>query len=964
MQITGQDDQLVGRERERIELERLLDEAQAGRGGLVLLAGEGGVGKTRLAHTVLAGRGLLVLTGAASQAVAVPFGPIVGILRAYLRVVPEGLDASGPLAGYLALLLPELGPAPAEGDLATLFEAIRSAIVAIARRQPTAIILDDLHWADATTLDLLPALANALAQEPVLIVGAYRSDEIPRGHPLRRLRSELRRAGRLRELTLEPLDRAATAALAARLLGGIPSRNLADVLFDRTQGLPFFVEELTASLVAGGRLQRIPSGFDLLDDADVAIPDTVRDAVLLRIDMLSGQGRRALEVAAIAGLYFDLDLVAELAETEAGVAEALEGAIIREIGPGQGAFRHALAREAIYSDVSWMRKRDLHRRIAAHLEARGVPPGVVAEHWLAGRELERARAALLAAAAAAAAVHAAREAAQAARRALDLWPDGEDEAGRLAALDLLGRSAQLTGALPEAAWAWREAADGRRRCRDTQGYAEAERQLALVCDLQGASERAIIARQAAAEAFTELGQIAEAAVERLAMAAQLQRTGNSAAALRMIGIATEQAQQAGRVDLQVRALGLEAAALADQQQIADGIERLRAGLARALEANLVGPAADTYLQLGFMLQRTADYSGARDTFLTGFSFCQARDAPEMATTCLACFAGILQRTGEWDRALELCRELLASSATPIGMRAIAGWVSGSIVAWRGAAQRSRALVAEATVQARQVGDTLTVLYGAWIRAYLDELGGAHDSAVERYQFVLEQWAEVGVRHLVVRPLCWAATCFAGQGRADLAHRCASALAEIAASVGNAESLAGLAYGIGELALLQGDAARAAHQFEQALGLLRELAVPFECAQAQLRTGVAHAAAGQREAAVAHLTSAYHTARNLQARPLIEAIGRELTTLGEPLDQRLGRRAARQLTHSGLSRREREVLRCLAVGRTNREIGQELFLSPRTVEMHVANILAKLDSRSRAEAAQKARELGLLSADAE
>ena len=153
-------DQLIGRERERALLQACVAEALAGRGSLVLLAGEAGVGKTTLARRVLAGSGLEVLEGFGVQGGASAFGPIVEVLRSRLRSEGGGRLIEGPLAAHLALLLPELGPAAPEGDRATLFEAVRLALAAIAARHPAALFLDDLQWADDATLELLGALAR------------------------------------------------------------------------------------------------------------------------------------------------------------------------------------------------------------------------------------------------------------------------------------------------------------------------------------------------------------------------------------------------------------------------------------------------------------------------------------------------------------------------------------------------------------------------------------------------------------------------------------------------------------------------------------------------------------------------------------------------------------------------------------------------------------------------------------
>lgn len=309
---TEGDNHLIGREREQAELGRAIAHARQGRGTFLLLAGEAGVGKTRLAQETLAGSDLLIIAGVAVQEAAPPYGPITAALRAYLRIVPDGLTHCGPLTPHLALLLPELGPAPSGGDRATLFEAIRCAFEAIASHQPTAVFLDDLQWADNTTLELLPALAGTLARVPLLVLGAYRSDEIPRGHPLRRMRTDLRRAGRLHELAVEPLGREGTAALAAQVLDAPPDPWLTSVLYDRTQGIPFFIEELAAALAASGRLRLGTGEVSLVVGEDMPVPDTVRDAVLLRVERLSAAARRALEVAAVAGSAFDLGLVADL----------------------------------------------------------------------------------------------------------------------------------------------------------------------------------------------------------------------------------------------------------------------------------------------------------------------------------------------------------------------------------------------------------------------------------------------------------------------------------------------------------------------------------------------------------------------------------------------------------------------------------------------------------------------------
>ena len=196
---------LVGREQERSALRDAIAIAERGDGGILLVAGESGVGKSTLVDSVLAESERLVLSGASDQRAVRPYAPIVEALRAYGRASPDGLRGSAPLSPHLALILPELGPRPSETDQATLFEAVSNLFDQIAGREPLVVFLDDLQWVDGATAELLLHLDRVLGRAPVLVLGAYRSDEVPRGHPLRSVRSELRRRRRLRELTVEPL---------------------------------------------------------------------------------------------------------------------------------------------------------------------------------------------------------------------------------------------------------------------------------------------------------------------------------------------------------------------------------------------------------------------------------------------------------------------------------------------------------------------------------------------------------------------------------------------------------------------------------------------------------------------------------------------------------------------------------------------------------------------------------------
>ena len=950
-------DPLVGREDEHEELSRALAAACRGEGGLLLLAGEAGVGKTRLATEALATGEVLSLEAAATPDVASPYRPIVSVLRAYLRLVPGGLDDCGPLSRYLALLLPELGDAPEGGDRPTLFEAIRCALTTIARRRPTAILLDDLHWADDTTLELLPILAGAIANEPLLLVAAYRSDDVPRGHPLRRMRTDLRRAGRLNELVVEPLNAEQTTILAARILGRRPSPTLATTLFLRTQGIPLFVEELAQALASSGRLQETPHGLDLVGNGELPLPETVRDAVLLRIEGLSDEAKEALDVAAVSGLRFDFGLVADLA-SDRGLEEAIEAGFLIEVEPGQGAFRHALAREALYHAAPWRRRRRLHREVAERLEGARASPAAVAEHWIAAREPEQARRALVAAAEGWYVVHAYRDAARAARRALELWPENEDEADRLAVLERLGDCAHLAGDFAEAARAWREAAEGRALVGDRRALAEVERRLAGLYELQCDWDRALTSRAAAADGFRDSGLPGEAAAERLAAAANLQSAGSLTAALDLVALAAGEAGEAGRDDLTARLLGLEGLVRARLGDPAAGVELARAGLSLALDKSLTGPAAEIYERLGLILENASDYPRAVNAWTDAYEYCETHGVSAKAHLCLACLAYVMRKTGEWDRAIGICRDVLAADNPPLAARCAAIGQPGLIHVLRGDVRRARAPLAEAFALAQQIEFLIMKIDSAWGLARAYQLDGQDEQAAVRCRLLLELAQVAEDSHCPVAAVRWATSRFASQGAAAEAGACVEVLARSSAT-GNPEALAALAHGLGEVALLDGEAEQAAMQFTQALELLRDLELPLDRAETQLRAGAALVAAGERESGIERLSDAYHSARKLGARPLAAEAAEALTYLGEHVDRRLGRRAAGLLERGGLTRRELEILRLVAAGGTNREIARDLFLSPRTVDMHVRNVLRKLDCRSRADATRKAGELGLL-----
>lgn len=942
---------LLGRDAELAQLGAALQRARGGAGGVLLVSGDAGVGKTRLLAELTAREAdALVLGGAAGQTGGAPYGPVVSALRAGLRARPGVLDPAAPLAAHLAMILPELGAPAAATDRATLVEAIRCALERYARDQPVLMVLDDLHWSDEATLELLAALAEPFGELSVLVVAAYRSDGLPRDHGLRRLRHELRRAGRLEEVALGPLAPDDVAALLTRAFDAAPAPSLVRSIYDSTQGTAFFVEELAQALVVSGATRAGAQGVELDRQREIPIPDTVRDAVLIRASELSVAGRAAAEAAAVAGETFDLDLVGSLSTPE-GVAELLEHGLARERDAGTAAFRHALTREALYADVPWMRRRALHRAIAEALEPAGLPSREVATHWIGARDDARARDALLRAIVEAEGVHAFRDGAEAGRLALDMWPDGADDDRRLDTLERYARCAELAGELAEAGRAWRELAD----VRDGIERARAQRKLAAVLDLRGERGPAFTARQVAAEDFAAHGAPDDAALELLVMANQLRLAAQHGEATELAERARAQAERGGRRDLELRALGVEGMARAKQGEYAVGLETVRGALAVALEHGMTVVAAELYQRLSVVLYDGADLRQAEEALETALGLCDANPDASLESACLTCMAYVLRERGDWPRAGEMSQQLIADGT--------AVWVAegllGAIRCYEGRYGAARRMLSSClTVATRQSHYNMTVDATAAL-ARLAAAEGDVEQAAAHCRALLTRWSDSDDHHYAITGLRWASSFFAAEGLAACVHECADALSRIASRTGQPDALAALACAIGETALLDGDATTAAAQMGRAAELHRDLDMPFERAQVELRAGLAAAAAGDRERALDHLGCAYRIARKLGARPLAADAAREVAALGESVSRRLGVRAAADADGAGLSRRELEVVRLLAGGQTNREIAEELVLSRRTVDMHVRNILRKLDCRSRVKAVTRAGELGLL-----
>src|SRR5215813_5373935 len=446
----------VGRARELARLRDLLARAAAGEPLVALVGGDAGVGKTRLVGQLAAaarGQGVRVLRGGCVPLgeEGVPFAPVIGALRGLAGALdPAELEAvAGPARADLGRLLPGLGwdgadPAAAVAGAAQgrLFELLLGVIERLATSAPLLLVMEDLHWADRSTRDLVAFLAASLRPGPVMLVLTFRSDELHRAHPLRGLLGELARNRRVQRLELPRFTRAELAEQLAALLAGDPPARVAEDIYARSEGNPFFAEELL----------RAGEGRGL-----GALPSSLQEVLLARVVRLRRGTQQLLRVAAAAGPGATQPLLAAVAGMDDaalldGLREAVDQQLLLPEPGGEGyVFRHALVAEAVYAELLPGERVRLHTALANALEA-GIEPGGppaaraarLAYHWSAAGDQPRALAASIQAAAAAERIYAFAEAQLQLERVLRLWdrvPGAQQRAG-MDRVSLLSRCAE------------------------------------------------------------------------------------------------------------------------------------------------------------------------------------------------------------------------------------------------------------------------------------------------------------------------------------------------------------------------------------------------------------------------------------------------------------------------------------------------------------------------------------------
>ena len=959
---------LVGRTAELDRMRKLLGDAEAGQPVVMLVSGDAGVGKTRLISELAreaAGRGYVLLSGRCAElADTVPYLPLADALRG---AGSEHVAAAIAARPVLARLLPDLESLPATGDLPEvsqqqLFGAVLGMLTELAGETPVLLVLEDLHWADRSTRDLVTFLSRVLRTERVALVVSYRSDDLHRSHPLRPLLGELQRLPSVTVIELGPLDPAAMAQHLTQVAGGPPDAATISRVIERAEGNAYYAEELLAATTSGHEL-----------------PARLADLLVARTVELSAPAQQVLRAAAVTGRRLDDELVRKAsglaaADYEAGIREAVAHQLLISDDHGRLVFRHALLREAIYNDLLPGERTRLHGRLA-ELLAQRPGDGAAAElavHYLASHDIPGAFAASVRAGREAWRLGAPAEAHRHQDQALALWDrvaNPEElsgmSRGKLAFRSALGLAE--AGEVDVAVTRLRRlvAALERAEDRDPHLLTKAMERLGFfLIDIDQDSE-AVAVTKAAAEILPSDPPSRDRARALATYARASLSLPDASVARALANEADAAAAAAGAPWLQADALVTLSVLTERAGQVGDAV----ALAAKALE--LVGDADWPEVELRSLTALARMQLESGDLPAAAASAHRGVERATGAGLNLAPYGLDVHylhylahvADGNWEHARQLADEfpVRPGNVAEARLSAMALFIDVA----RGSA---RVAERQAWLAPYLASDLMTEYIATGLFAedayWAGDLGGALTAAKTTID-AAKAWGggeEIGQ---VIRPAAIGIAALADQARlARAAGQPDDAL------VAEAEMLAAAARrgahtnwradlgvdGQGWLAWAEAELSRAAGENDpekwRSVGTTFGPAFVYETARVRWRLAEALAEAGRRDEAQQEWQLASAAAGELGATRLRAA----LTELGRRARFGPGTRQVTRL--GGLTNRELEVLRSVAAGRSNREIAAELFISDKTVSVHVSSILGKLGAASRTEAAAIARDNGL------
>jgi DNA-binding CsgD family transcriptional regulator/tetratricopeptide (TPR) repeat protein len=990
---------LVGRTRELAELEGIVERSRRGERAVAFVGGDAGIGKTRLVTAVAerarAGDVEVLLGGCLDlDAGGVPYAPVVEALADLVeRLGPDEAEgALGPEAEHLGPALAVGGRADElTGQTATL-QAVRRVLAHLARRRPVLLIVEDAHWADRSTRDLIAFLAGAPSPTPVALIVTYRRDDLHRGHPLRPLLAELARRPHVEHLGLEPLGRADASALLAAVLGAPVDPALAEAIYRRAEGNPFFLEELA----------RAGAG------ASGEVPSIVSEVMTARVAQLSPNAQEVLRAAAVGGRRVTHDrLAAVVAVDEHDLAAALreaQAANLVTVEPERRRyeFRHALLHEAVYRDVLPGERRRYHTSYAEQLTAERAgargPAGIedlaeLAHHWRGADRWDEALTATLAAAAAAEAAYAMPEAHRYYELALQLWEPDDQSDGLAAVHAPTGRPTDRVGPADGERPLRRDvllrAADAASR---TGAFARAVELVTTAIDEldpDADPTAAGLLHERRAWFLWRAGREDAAVIEYREAVRLVPATPRSAARARVLAAYADALERGGTPD-EARPWADEAVAIAREvgSPFDEGHARHALGVALEAAGDTDGALAELHLARE-LAERNGDVADVAGTYLhlwrilsehgrgdemvalavSAADLCRAAelDVAALLLDCLA--AGFLHQLGRWDEAEA---RLPVDDADVWGLPAVVvRVVSGLLAVDRGQLDEAEEHLETARALGAQIHDGRINGLLARGRTELALWRGRPDEAAAAAADGLRLTSDDEMR----ARLCWlglrAAADVAEQQRATTGMWDARPeAAELARLLGRLEERAqgrrappasevraAVAAGEAERGRLEGRAEP--ERWAEAARRWDGLGFPAPAGYCRWRQAAAELAGGRRAQALPLWRSSWQGAADLGADGLREAIEADAARAAVPLAGEGAAAVDAAAVPFGLTARELEVLALVAAGRTNRQIGERLFISEKTASVHVSRILAKLGARSRAQAAAMAGTVGLV-----
>ena len=940
---------LVGRDEFLALARRRLDLAATGGGHLLLVSGEAGIGKTRLVSTIARRAetlGFRVVRAASFPDDAEASGGVLLDLAGQLRrsADPVLTGVGEVLAQRLAAAGQGVGDSHRQRRI--LVQELTDALLALPTERPALVAVEDLHWADQLSLDVLARYVSAvIGTLPTMVMCAYRSDELYPWTPLREWRSRLLTQRLAEEIRLPRLTLNETATVISSMRGGVAPARLVAEIHDRSDGIPLHVEEL----LAGSGEHGGDPGPDA-DVEDLRVPDTLADAVLVRAKALDGPAHDVGAAAAVIGRSFDFDLLTAVTQLPPETVDRClrDLSSLHLVRAGTDAvtfdFRHALIRAALYADLSLPLRRRLHERVAVVAVERGYSAAFVSAHYDHAMLSAPAYQYASVAASEASAVSAHREALQLYRRALRNRPRdiGADEhATLLAQLAVEAAAVDDNTAADEAFEAahalWAQAADRIAAAAVVPAHVAVRHLLGdgleqRVRRLEGAlASLHLLSGQVAAE------QVRARLLSALSAAYMLDRRLDESIAY------GEQSRDLSNRLCDTEARLNTAATLGSVLVFAgqqDGWTLLEEAVTAAVDGEQEAEAARSYRMIGSSASVLVEYPRAEHWLTRGIAYAENVDLWNHRSYMAAHLAHVHWACGDWRAAQDVADHAVADGHGGLTTLITAQYVLGYLALGRGEWARANELLGKALDLGRSMAELQRLSPPLWGLAETALLSGDLATAVELCERGYEASAEVGdAAYLFPFLVTGTRAHLAGQDL-DGARQWFSRVETAVAARAIPGTLPAVVHARGLIELASGERQAAARSLAAARTSWVERERFWEGTWALLDQAACAAASRHPAEAMSLARSARDLAQLVDAAP-IEAAADALLRVDD------GREVS---PWHPLSAREHSVAQLVAAGLTNREIAARLVLSPKTVSAHVEHILTKLGAARRAEIA--------------